>query len=313
MFETVHKWDGYKEITLSVSQMKQIAGRAGRFGLHGSESPGGIATTMVESDLEILREAMEQSLEPLRTARLSCNYEIYSAIVNNLPANSSPRTVAEVLEYVSKHHPSYEMEEVRKLVNIMYYIEAIVPGLNLSDRMMFQLAPIPWRDQYALQAIGRMMSLYNTHLRVDVETALRESGMWDVLQDVFKRMETDNPPPMLLSVLMKLESIHKITSLYLWLSYRMPIAFFEQEQCFELKQKIELGIAWCLSRLTKTQKGMKKHRVLSTDITSKIQYKTSDEARLERRLQMRKAVQLKEIQPGMPFVGFYDYLLTILL
>lgn len=300
VFEAVHKYDGFKETPLSVSQMKQIAGRAGRFGLHGNDAPGGLATTMAPNDLPLLREAMSQSLEPLRLARLTCDFDTISGIVSALPKNATPKTIAEVLEFVSKVHPSYQVEEVRTLVTTMYYIDMLSPKLNLADRVMFLLAPIPWRDQYALKAVAKILSLYSTDMLVDVRTALEESGMWEVLEDTEQRMRADDPPRLLLPLLMKLESIHKVSSLYLWLSYRMPIAFFEQDRCFQLKQTVEGTIAWCLSRLTRQlDVSGKAHASPLTEQKNNISYVTVDSVRRDRRMR-KKAIKeaIAGVQPG---------------
>lgn len=212
---------------------------------------------MLKADLPVLREAMAQPLQPLKIAHLQCNGDTFAAVAQNLPEDASPKTVAEVFEFVAKMHPCYQIEEVRKLVSTLQYVDAVAPGLTLADRMMFQLAPIPWRDKFALTAIARIMSLYHTQLRVDLQSALQQSGMWKLVQDALEYMKGGKRPPALLSVLLKLESIHKITTLYLWLSYRMPLAFDQQEQCFELKKKIEGCINWCLDGLTKEGKDLR--------------------------------------------------------
>lgn len=63
VFTTLIKWDGQKEITLSDSAIRQIAGRAGRYGMHEA----GIVTALNERDLAYIREAMVTPPEPLPT------------------------------------------------------------------------------------------------------------------------------------------------------------------------------------------------------------------------------------------------------
>ncbi len=63
VFTTLNKWDGEKEITLSDSSIRQIAGRAGRFGMHEV----GIVTALNKRDLDYIREAMAAPSEPLPT------------------------------------------------------------------------------------------------------------------------------------------------------------------------------------------------------------------------------------------------------
>ncbi len=61
VFTTLTKWDGEKEITLGDSAIRQIAGRAGRYGMHEV----GIVTALNKRDLAHIREAMAAPPEPL--------------------------------------------------------------------------------------------------------------------------------------------------------------------------------------------------------------------------------------------------------
>ncbi|KZT54320.1 P-loop containing nucleoside triphosphate hydrolase protein, partial [Calocera cornea HHB12733] len=70
IFHRMTKWDGKQVIELSPSMAKQIAGRAGRFGLHGPDDAGGEVTTLFPSDLPILKTAMGVPNAPLRRGLL---------------------------------------------------------------------------------------------------------------------------------------------------------------------------------------------------------------------------------------------------
>ncbi len=61
VFTTLTKWDGEKEITLGDSSIRQIAGRAGRYGMHEV----GVVTALNRRDLDHIREAMAAPPEPL--------------------------------------------------------------------------------------------------------------------------------------------------------------------------------------------------------------------------------------------------------
>ncbi|MCE9612336.1 MAG: hypothetical protein K8R23_19225 [Chthoniobacter sp.] len=63
VFTTLTKWDGEKEITLSDSSIRQIAGRAGRYGMHET----GLVTALNRRDLAHIRAAMAADAEPLPT------------------------------------------------------------------------------------------------------------------------------------------------------------------------------------------------------------------------------------------------------
>ena len=61
VFTTLDKWDGEKEITVSDSAIRQIAGRAGRYGMHET----GLVTALNKRDLAHIRAAMAAEPEPL--------------------------------------------------------------------------------------------------------------------------------------------------------------------------------------------------------------------------------------------------------
>jgi ATP-dependent RNA helicase SUPV3L1/SUV3 len=61
VFTTLTKWDGEKEITLGDSAIRQIAGRAGRYGMHEV----GLVTALNKRNLDYIREAMASPPEPL--------------------------------------------------------------------------------------------------------------------------------------------------------------------------------------------------------------------------------------------------------
>ncbi|MDB6174070.1 MAG: helicase [Chthoniobacteraceae bacterium] len=61
VFTTLNKWDGEKEITLGASAIRQIAGRAGRYGMHEV----GTVTALNKRDLALIRAAMAAPPEAL--------------------------------------------------------------------------------------------------------------------------------------------------------------------------------------------------------------------------------------------------------
>ena len=47
-------------------------------------------------------------------------------------------------------------------------------------------------------------------------------------------------------VLLTLESFHKTAVMYIWLSYRMPVVYAQQEEVVGVKKRVEGALEWCL-------------------------------------------------------------------
>jgi ATP-dependent RNA helicase SUPV3L1/SUV3 len=67
IFTSIRKWDGTADRQLTAAEIKQIAGRAGRY---GSRFPSGTVTAMNAADLRVVADALQQPSEVLTTACL---------------------------------------------------------------------------------------------------------------------------------------------------------------------------------------------------------------------------------------------------
>ncbi|KAI8974241.1 P-loop containing nucleoside triphosphate hydrolase protein [Trametes punicea] len=252
VFEAVRKWNGGRTQLLSSSQIKQIAGRAGRFGLHGDDASGGVVTTLHPADLEVVRKALAAPYETIRYARLLMNSDYFNAVVQALPWNASQATVADVFRYVARVPPRYEFQSVQDLAECFRFIDSFLDCLTLDSRLLAQNAPCPWRDERAVAGAVSVMQTYREDVRVSIEGALHRAGLLEKLNAVLLSMERDSAtedPKKVVHQLGQLETIHKVIVMYLWYSYRFEVAFPDQEKAFQLRQLTEIGMEWCLELL----------------------------------------------------------------
>ncbi|KAF7314986.1 ATP-dependent RNA helicase [Mycena indigotica] len=250
IFQSVHKFDGHRETVLSVSQMKQIAGRAGRFGMH--DSPGGFVTTLRKEDLPILTRTLPLPNTPVRHARLNATLAQLTRIVACLPENVSTETLFNAVSYTGRFSPHILPAVYQHLPLISPFLDT--HDLSLADRLLLLEAPFPWRDVSAMDAINRLIHQYNVDSHIDFELYVQEMGFLIKLLDAECAMklgtkcngDTFNPSRELAG----LENFHKILVLYIWLSYRNPVAFDAFDMAVGLKTRVEQALHWCLEEMT---------------------------------------------------------------
>ena len=236
---------------LSTSQIKQIAGRAGRFGLHDSDAVG-VVTTLHEPDLEVVRKALAARFEPLHFARLSMSITMVTPIVQTLPFDAKGANIGDVFLYVSKMSPMYEFQDVHELTDAMKTIDTFKDCLTLQSRLLVQTSPCPWRDNYAVEGARSMLEIYRDKLQVPVEEVLHRARLLKKLNRALVLMESHGYAPdsmTVVQVLGTLETVHKVLDLYLWFTYRYAVAFPDQKRAFEIRRLTELAMDWCLEVL----------------------------------------------------------------
>lgn len=92
IFDSLTKWNGKETIALSASQIKQIAGRAGRYGTkrEADEVEGGIVTTRNKNELDMLREALDVPLRPVDRAAISHSGKVLATLAAALSPPQLP-------------------------------------------------------------------------------------------------------------------------------------------------------------------------------------------------------------------------------
>ncbi|KAK0200431.1 P-loop containing nucleoside triphosphate hydrolase protein, partial [Desarmillaria ectypa] len=236
IFADVQKYHNNCMQYLSISSTKQIAGRAGRFGLHGSETPAGLATTLNEEDLPFLTRTMKHPLPSLKTARITPSYVSLVATASALPPHSAMNTIFLAHAYTSKLSPTYRYIYSGTTRVCTNYLDAYIQGASMTDFDVMLAAPIPWRDREGLPFIERLLTLFSTQGVARLEECMAETPFMSTLEKVESRDALTNED------LLLLETFHKMLGLYVWLSYRRPVAFPDQAMAAELKPRVQVGI-----------------------------------------------------------------------
>ncbi|KAG9318066.1 P-loop containing nucleoside triphosphate hydrolase protein [Chiua virens] len=239
VFETLHKFDGQERRPLSISQIKQIAGRAGRYGLHGQ--PGGFVTTLYEEDIPTLRRALATPAPPLTCAILDPPGHWMEDV---------SQALLEVPSYISGIRPPFRAAVQVRLDQLSKFIDTHAKDLLLSDKLLFKNCPIQWTDPVALDTLAQILRLYTSTIRVDLDAVLSVAPLMNVLEHVEEMMPDRPKPHACKDALRHLEGLHKVLVLYLWLSFRNAMAFYDADTAFELKARVERALEWCLLQVS---------------------------------------------------------------
>ena len=232
------------EVPLEVSQVKQIAGRAGRYGM-GVEM--GVVTTLEPSDLPLLNAAMESNPEPLRYARVGFISTTIMDIFEALPRGSTATTVRDALLYCSTLPPSMAvMDSSAKEVETMRYIDSFSQDLSFAERTLMLQCPFPSMDDQCKAIMGQVLSTYRNKLSVDLRKILLDSGLLATLEQVIASKRTKRNLARPKRDLTSLETLHSVLTIYAWFSLRNSIAFYAYDQAVALRKTTQEAMDYCL-------------------------------------------------------------------
>jgi ATP-dependent RNA helicase SUPV3L1/SUV3 len=245
IFETMSKWDGWMEVPLEASQVKQIAGRAGRYGM-GIGMDGGVVTTLEPSDLPLLKAAMDTKPEPLRYARVGFTSGTIKNIFEALPLGSTATTARDALLFCSVLPPNMAvMDPSAKEAEIMRFLDSFSQNLTTPERALLLQCPFPSLDQSKV-LIGRMLSMYRDKFSVDLRGILFDSGLLASLERVLAAKQDNRTLLKPSRDLAELETLHGLLSVYAWLSLRNSVAFHSYDLAVALRKATQEAMDHCL-------------------------------------------------------------------
>ncbi|KAF7721322.1 hypothetical protein EC973_004866 [Apophysomyces ossiformis] len=218
VFSTVTKFDGKNDRYISTPQLKQIGGRAGRF---GTAYASGEVTTMKQADLSYVQHCMNAPVVPITMAGLQPTVDILELFAHQLPDEPFSALLAK-FEDIASVDGSYFLcnyEDQKKIADTIQEIP-----LEIRDRYQFVTAPVNSRKQQGLDTIKHLAKVFSEGGRCKLE----------------ELVDIPQAAPTGLAGLNKLEMSHKQIILYMWLSLRYPDVYVtSQDDAIEIKTRCE--------------------------------------------------------------------------
>ncbi|KAH7630656.1 hypothetical protein B0T09DRAFT_338177 [Sordaria sp. MPI-SDFR-AT-0083] len=256
VFESAFKFDGSTQRPLTIPEVKQIGGRAGRYrtandavcsGNEGEASvtsaqskwgAPGFVTAMDEQDLEHIKKHLLKDAKPITAAGIMPPSHIIERFASLFPPDIPLAFVLSRLREMARLSSSFNICSFGDVLEISNVLKEF--NLSIYDRSVLLTAPVSLREQAqkdVLRAFAwSIANLSGGHLleipEIDLEVLEVDPSALTALA------RKDH--------LVRLEGLHKAVTLYLWLSYRYRGVFISQQLAFHVKSLVEEKITNCL-------------------------------------------------------------------
>ncbi|KAI0453081.1 P-loop containing nucleoside triphosphate hydrolase protein [Xylaria acuta] len=265
VFEATHKRDSTSYRQLSVSELKQIGGRAGRYRTanhairtatsDGEELPKpkpsgpGLVTALEDEDLAVVIQAFNSEPGPIRTAGIQPPTSAIERLSTYFPPNTPLSFILIRLRETARLSSKFHLCHFKEMLEVADLLQPF--PMSIYDRCVFLNAPVALRDGNGakiLQAFARCVSRMEGGNLVDLPEIQLE--LLDIKLGDWKGAQSE--------YLQKLEGLHKAITLYLWLSYRFSGVFGSQNLAFHVKELVEDKINEYLAGISESDTRRKK-------------------------------------------------------
>jgi hypothetical protein len=217
IFSTVHKFDGVQTRPLNASEVQQIAGRAGRFGMHDE----GRVSTLDREDLPHVRRVLA---EPQPTMRSALTIAPSPWHVESLSQLLGTQQIAPILSYfatrIAAKSSLFQTAALEDQVGLARVVDRMAGKLSLAQKFTFSCAPIAHDKDNELAYFEACLLAF----------VKKRTLMLPRLADWLH----DRQP----GFLEEAEFMSKDVSLYAWLSYKFPEVYCDGESVPELRAQL---------------------------------------------------------------------------
>jgi len=223
LFSTMTKFDGVGDRELTVSEVSQIAGRAGRFGLH-EEGFAGVLREAEADAMKVLRELLPREPRAPRQfkAPVAPNWRHISTIGERLGLRRLEAILNVFMDQLKLDDAHFEVAELEQMIEIAAQLDDRARTLPLRERFIYAQAPVDTRTESLLQ---QFLGWAESHARTG------RAGRPDELSDIDGHSRLD-----------RMEQALRVCTLWLWLDLRFPGVYGHVEDIVALRSELNDGI-----------------------------------------------------------------------
>ena len=244
LFSTLEKFDGEADRPLEASEVHQIAGRAGRFGMHEEGFAGVLDTAEPEAARE-LRELMsrEAKAPPDFKAPVAPNPWHVTTIASRLGRNALREVLGVFVDQLRLDDAHFEVAELDQMLLLAEQLDVSAAKLTLQQRFRYAQAPVDTRTDTQLQ---EFLGWANSHALTG------KAGRPWFLDEVDGHSRLD-----------RMEMALRACTLWLWLGLRFEGVYGHVEEVLALRAALNDGIERQLGGkrpLAQLRRGMRRGR-----------------------------------------------------
>lgn len=223
LFSTMTKFDGEADRTLSISEVHQIAGRAGRYGMHDEGFTGVLreAEPTAARTLKDLLNRMPRAPRDFK-APVAPNWWHVNTIATRLGKTKLREVLGVFMDQLRLDNQHFAVAELEQMLELAEKLDHSAGALSLRERFIYAQAPV---DTRTVGQVEEFLGWTQDHARRG-----QASSPW-FLAEVDEHSRLD-----------RMEMALRSCTLWLWLDLRFPGVFGLVDAVVDLRSRLNDGI-----------------------------------------------------------------------
>jgi len=225
VFSTTHKFDGVASRNINATEVRQIAGRAGRYGIY----PTGYVNAFENDELTHIEHMLTTSdLSTLTKLPIALSLFHIQEIAQALHIEKIGELLTFFADRIGVDSEFFTIAPINIQMSLGHLIDVHAPSLPLAQKFTFSCAPVSLDKahevDYFLSCLKSVANNTRKSLPIDTDWLSSTSP---------KQLE-------------QAENLSKDISLYAWLAYKFPDIFYQAEALPTLRSRVSRYIEQAL-------------------------------------------------------------------